>query len=151
MVFNVSSDLLMLLIPLPFIVGARVPPLKRLLLVFIFSLGAFVILAAVLNKYYNFTMAHTTVYMVWDIRETSTAVYVANVMCWWPLLRKLFGWSAFWRNSSRRSGEDVISINAPSSVLTPVAGDVKMRELGRGRLSSPQWDEEKDGYRNLAG
>jgi hypothetical protein len=99
MVFNVSSDLLMLLIPVPFIINVKVPPMKRAMLVGIFSLGIFVILAAVLNKYYNFTGANTTVYMVWDIRETSTSIYVANIMCWWPLLRKMFGWSSFIRNS----------------------------------------------------
>ncbi|KAF2674698.1 hypothetical protein BT63DRAFT_408859 [Microthyrium microscopicum] len=88
MVFNVSSDLLMLGIPTPFVVGAKVPPLKRALLVGIFSLGSFVVLAAVLAKYYNFTSANSTVYMIWDVRETSVAVYVANLMCWWPLLRK---------------------------------------------------------------
>src|ERR1700749_4117577 len=95
MVFNVSTDLLMLVIPAPFILHARVPPLKKMLLCGIFSLGIFVVLAAVLNKYYNFTMPNTTVYMLWDIREASTSIYVANMMCLWPLLRKLFGWSTF--------------------------------------------------------
>lgn len=99
MVFNVSSDLLMLLIPLPFVINAHVPPAKKVLLVGIFSLGIFVILAAILNKVYNFTSPDTTVYMIWDIRETSTAIYVANLMCWWPLLRKLFGLSSFLRGS----------------------------------------------------
>lgn len=94
-VFNISSDFLMLLLPLPLIFTAKVPPLKRCLLVGIFSLGIFVILAAILNKYYNFTMPHTTVYMVWHIREASVSVYVANMMCWWPLLRKMFGWKRF--------------------------------------------------------
>jgi hypothetical protein len=95
-------------------------------------------------------MVNTNVYMVWNIRETSTAVYVANIMCLWPLMRKVFGWSAFLKSSSRRSG-DVISINAPSSVPTPVAGHLKMQELDGKRFSLPQWDEEKDGYRNLEG
>ncbi|KAF2097798.1 hypothetical protein NA57DRAFT_13344, partial [Rhizodiscina lignyota] len=95
MVFNVSSDVLMLFIPIPFIVKAKVPPPKRALLLGIFSLGVFVILASVLNKYYNFTLPNTTVYMVWDIRETSTSIYVANIMCLWPLLRKMFGWRTF--------------------------------------------------------
>jgi hypothetical protein len=45
----------------------------------------------------------------------------------------------------------LISINAPSSVLTPVAGDLKMQHLDSKRFSSPQWDEEKDGYRTLEG
>ncbi|KIV99614.1 uncharacterized protein PV09_08789 [Verruconis gallopava] len=100
MVFNVSSDFLMLLLPLPFIINARVPLLKRFLLVGIFSLGLFVILAAILNKYYNFTMPNTTVYMVWHIRESSISIYVSNVMCWWPLLRKIFGWKRFLQRGS---------------------------------------------------
>jgi len=95
-------------------------------------------------------MPNTTVYMVWDIRETSTAVYVANIMCWWPLLRKFFGWSSFIRGSSRRSGGDLNSINAPSSRMTPAAeasDDVKLKDLGR--MTTLSWDEEKDGYGRL--
>jgi hypothetical protein len=106
MVFNVSTDLLMLLIPIPFVLNARVPPAKRAMLVGVFSLGIFVVLASVLNKYFNFTMKNTTIYMLWDIRETSTAIYVANIMCWWPLIKKIFGGSGSFLRSgstSRRS------------------------------------------------
>ncbi|KAF2496961.1 hypothetical protein BU16DRAFT_560270 [Lophium mytilinum] len=94
-VFNISSDALMLAIPIPMILRASVKPAKKAALVGVFSMGVFVILAAFLNKYYNFTLPGTTVYMVWHIREASVSVMVANLMCWWPLLRKVFGWKAF--------------------------------------------------------
>ncbi|OCK79055.1 hypothetical protein K432DRAFT_300664 [Lepidopterella palustris CBS 459.81] len=104
-VFNISSDMLMLAIPIPLIIKANVPPAKKALLFGIFSLGIFVILAAILNKYYNFANSGTTIYMVWHIREASTSVIVANLMCWWPLLQKLFGLRAFIRSAgSKRSG-----------------------------------------------
>jgi hypothetical protein len=118
LVFNVSSDFLMLLIPLPFIINAKVPPLKRMLLIAIFSLGLFVILAAILNKYYNFTMTNTTVYMVWHIREASTSIYVANIMCWWPLLRKVFGWKRFLQRSNNGTHSEM-SHNRMSDPITP--------------------------------
>jgi hypothetical protein len=143
LVFNISSDFLMLLLPLPLIFTAKVPPLKRCLLVGIFSLGIFVILAAILNKYYNFTMPHTTVYMVWHIREASVSIYVANIMCWWPLLRKMFGWKRFLLGSStggtydemggsnRRS--EVVAAASPGS-MTPLH-DIKPVLLSE--ISSP--------------
>jgi hypothetical protein len=103
-VFNISSDLLMLAIPIPPVLKAKTPKSTKALLVGIFSLGIFVVLASVLNKYYNFTMPNTTVYMIWHIREASTSVMVANLMCWWPLLRKLFGLRReFLNRSSGRS------------------------------------------------
>lgn len=61
-VFNVSSDLLILMIPLPLIIRIQVSPGKRALLVLVFSLGLFTVLASILNKYYNFTLLNTTVY-----------------------------------------------------------------------------------------
>lgn len=122
MVFNVSSDFLMLLIPLPLIINAKVPPLKRCLLIGIFSLGLFVILAAILNKFYNFTMPHTTVYMVWHVREASVSIYVANMMCWWPLLRKIFGWKRFLQRSSNGGGTyNEMSDNRRSDHVQPVS------------------------------
>jgi len=116
MVFNVSSDILMLLIPIPFILQARVAPAKRAMLIGIFSLGAFVVLAAILNKAYNFTSPNATIYMLWDIRETSTAIYVANVMCWWPLLRKFFDLKSFLRAS--RNQYSSFRDSGPTPILT---------------------------------
>jgi hypothetical protein len=101
-VFNISSDAAMLGIPIPLLIRAQIGVRKKVLLMCVMSLGIFVIIAAILNKYFNFAAPLTTTYQMWYIREASTAMYVANLMCWWPLLRKMFGWRAFQYDSSRR-------------------------------------------------
>ncbi|KAJ5531269.1 hypothetical protein N7527_004662 [Penicillium freii] len=99
-VFNISSDAFVFAIPIPLIVKARLPLRRKMLLLCVMSLGLFTIIAAILNKYFNFASPFTTVYQIWYIREASTAIFVANMMCWWPLLRKLFGVKAFQYHST---------------------------------------------------
>ncbi|GFF65798.1 hypothetical protein IFM47457_01162 [Aspergillus lentulus] len=94
-VFNISSDAAMLAVPVPLLIKAQMKMRKKLLLICIMSLGVFTIVAAILNKVFNFASPLTTTYQIWYIREASTAIYVANLMCLWPLLRKLFGLKAF--------------------------------------------------------
>lgn len=100
-VFNISSDAIMFAIPIPLIIKAQLKKERKMILLGVMSLGLFTIIAAILNKYFNFASPLTTVYQIWYIREASTAIYVANLMCWWPLLRKLFGLTAFSHNSNR--------------------------------------------------
>jgi hypothetical protein len=138
MVFNITSDLCIIVIPVPFITQVRVTPLKRVLLGCIFSLGLFVILAATLNKYYNFTSANTTVYMSWDVRETSVAIFVGNAMCWWPLLRKLFGGSSFKFLKSRDSRELTPSfVNLPG----PREKAIKLQPVTNVAPIGERWEE----------
>lgn len=100
-VFNISSDAVMFAIPIPLLIKAQLKRRRKVVLVGVMSLGLFTIIAAILNKYFNFASPLTTTYQIWYIREASTAIYVANLMCWWPLLRKLFGVKAFQYNSNR--------------------------------------------------
>ncbi|KAF1995901.1 hypothetical protein P154DRAFT_444480 [Amniculicola lignicola CBS 123094] len=87
-VFNLSSDLCMLLIPLPMVVSLSLPLKQRIVLAIVFSMGIFVILAAILTKVYNLSDIYSPVYMLWYTREASVAVYVANLPGIWPLLRE---------------------------------------------------------------
>jgi hypothetical protein len=57
-VFNISSDLMMLCIPLPILIRAKLPIQKKLILCVVFSLGIFVIICAVLSKYYSFSLPY---------------------------------------------------------------------------------------------
>ncbi|KAJ6104565.1 hypothetical protein N7523_010885 [Penicillium sp. IBT 18751x] len=100
-VFNISSDAVMFAIPIPLLIKAQVKKARKVVLIGVMSLGLFTIIAAILNKYFNFASPLTTTYQIWYIREASTAIYVANLMCWWPLLRKIFGLTAFSYNSNR--------------------------------------------------
>ncbi|KAJ5109795.1 hypothetical protein N7532_002440 [Penicillium argentinense] len=111
-VFNISSDAFMFAIPIPLIIKAKLPRRRKALLLGVMSLGLFTIIAAILNKYFNFASPLTTVYQIWYIREASTAVFVANMMCWWPLLRKLFGLTTFQYHSTpgqRSRGTDNVN------------------------------------------
>ncbi|KAL3466074.1 hypothetical protein BJX64DRAFT_274847 [Aspergillus heterothallicus] len=98
-VFNISSDAAMLAIPFPLLVKAQMKKTKKLLLICIMSLGVFTIIAAILNKVFNFASPYTTTYQIWYIREASTAIYVANLVCLWPLMRKMLGLVATQRGS----------------------------------------------------
>ncbi|ORY04034.1 hypothetical protein BCR34DRAFT_617622 [Clohesyomyces aquaticus] len=96
-IFNLSSDIGMLLIPLPMVISLSLPLKQKLVLAVIFSMGIFVILAAILTKIYNLSDVYATDYMFWYTREASVAVYVANLPGIWPLLRERF---RFLRNGS---------------------------------------------------
>ncbi|KAJ6161464.1 hypothetical protein N7470_004860 [Penicillium chermesinum] len=85
-VFNISSDAIMFAIPIPLLIRAQLKKHRKILLLCVMSLGLFTIIAAILNKFFNFASPLTTTYQIWYIREASTAIYVANLMCWWPLL-----------------------------------------------------------------
>ncbi|KAL2842189.1 hypothetical protein BJY01DRAFT_236126 [Aspergillus pseudoustus] len=98
-VFNISSDAAMLAVPIPLLIKAQMKKTKKLLLICVMSLGVFTIIAAILNKVFNFASPYTTTYQIWYIREASTAIYVANLVCWWPLMRKMFGFLATQRGS----------------------------------------------------
>ncbi|PLN85040.1 hypothetical protein BDW42DRAFT_191123 [Aspergillus taichungensis] len=89
-VFNISSDLMMLCIPLPLLVRSRLPWKRKILLCLVFSLGVFVVLMAILNRYYNFSEQHTLTFLKWYVAEVSTAVYVGNLPLLWPLLKRVF-------------------------------------------------------------
>lgn len=108
--FNISSDALMLFIPLPLIFRTTLPWRQKLVLLFVFSLGLFVIVAALLTKIFNLTAIWDPTYMLWYVREASVAVYVSNLPMIWPLLRewfpvlKLLNPVAAMRSSTARSG-----------------------------------------------
>ena len=109
-VFNISSDAAMLAVPIPLLIKAQLRMRKKIVLFCIMSLGLFTVVAAILNKAFNFASPLTTIYQIWYIREASTAIYVANLVCLWPLLRRLFGFSSF-QNSTRQYRQQEIRPN----------------------------------------
>jgi hypothetical protein len=88
--FNISSDTLMLFIPLPLITRLNMPLKQKFVLMIIFSMGIFVILAAILTKVFNLSNIWDPSYMLWYTREASVAVYISNLPMIWPLLREWF-------------------------------------------------------------
>jgi hypothetical protein len=88
--FNISSDTLMLTIPIPLVTRLNMPWKQKGILLVIFSMGLFVILAAILTKVFNLSNIWDPSYMLWYTREASVAVYVSNLPMIWPLLREWF-------------------------------------------------------------
>ncbi|ORY58573.1 uncharacterized protein BCR38DRAFT_400370 [Pseudomassariella vexata] len=99
--FNISSDLLMLGIPIPLVLRVNIPWRKKVVLLFIFSLGSFVIVVALLTKVFNLNDVWDPSYMLWYTREASVAVYVSNLPMIWPLLRE---WFPFLRSIGSSNG-----------------------------------------------
>ncbi|OAL07352.1 hypothetical protein IQ06DRAFT_342090 [Phaeosphaeriaceae sp. SRC1lsM3a] len=87
-VFNISSDLLIIAVPIPMVVSLTLPIRQKIGLGILFSMGSFVIVAAILTKVYNLSDVYATTYMLWYTREASVAVYVANLPGIWPLARE---------------------------------------------------------------
>ncbi|KAL5606917.1 hypothetical protein BROUX41_003293 [Berkeleyomyces rouxiae] len=88
--FNITSDMLMLSIPISIVVKLQVPWRKKLVLGIVLTMGIFVILAAIMCKIHNLSNVYSHNYMLWYIREASVALYVANMPMVWPLLREWF-------------------------------------------------------------
>jgi hypothetical protein len=94
-IFNLSSDIIMLIIALQMLIRSLLPLKKKLILCGIFSLGIFVIVASMLNSYYSFKNPYRQTWIFWYVRESSTAILVANLPYTWTILRELFDLGTF--------------------------------------------------------
>lgn len=69
--FNLSSDAILLGIALPMFIRSKLPRQQKVALVCVFGLGLFVILCAILNKYYSFREPFGSLWTFW-VRKNST-------------------------------------------------------------------------------
>ncbi|KAF2635341.1 hypothetical protein P280DRAFT_461941 [Massarina eburnea CBS 473.64] len=110
-VFNISSDLMIIALPMPVLFASQLPLKRKITLACVFALGSFIILAAILSKYYSLSQPYGTQWIYWYMREVSTAIITANLPLTWTLLQRIFGMSSFFSRSSRssrgRSGDAV--------------------------------------------
>jgi hypothetical protein len=88
---NISSDLMLLFLPIPIMIKIRLPMKRKLGLCAVFGLGIFNILAAVLNRYYNFSNPNSYVFLYWYVAEVGVAMYVGNLPLCWPVIRLALG------------------------------------------------------------
>jgi len=127
-VLNISSDIMMLAIAFSLFSRSRLPWNRKAILCGIFGLGIFVILAAILNKYYSFTHPFGTQWTYWYVRESSTAILVANLPFIWTLLRRIFKLKSFdhavpgseipWHSSRSAMGRNPSAHPGRSGALT---------------------------------
>ncbi|OJI96745.1 hypothetical protein ASPVEDRAFT_78497 [Aspergillus versicolor CBS 583.65] len=98
--FNVSTDIMIMAIPLPLLIRAKLSLSKKIILCAVFSLGTFVILCSILSKCYSISKPYGMEWIDWYVREAATAVIVANIPQTWTLCRRLFNWNSFLYHSS---------------------------------------------------
>ncbi|EXM13984.1 hypothetical protein RAB80_003612 [Fusarium oxysporum f. sp. vasinfectum] len=94
-VINITSDIMIILIPMPIFLKSQLPLKRKAVLIGVFALGAFTILSAILNKFYSFNEPFGSNWTFWYIRESSTAIITANLPYIWTLLRRIFKLGSF--------------------------------------------------------
>jgi hypothetical protein len=93
----------MLVVAIPMLMQVRVPLKQKLILVILFGMGIFVIVAAILNKVYCLVPSLISyVYMNWYFREATVAILVTNLPLVWSLLRDVFPALKSWTGGSKR-------------------------------------------------
>ena len=103
MVLNVSSDIMMMAIPLPLLIRARLSLVNKLSLCAIFSLGIFVVICSIMSKVYSIFTPYGPEWVAWYVREAGTAVVVANIPQTWYLVRRIFNFRSFLSNGTSRA------------------------------------------------
>ncbi|CAI6340185.1 unnamed protein product [Periconia digitata] len=98
-VLNISSDLMIIAIPMPLLFKVKLPLKNKLILCGIFLIGTFNIIAAVLNKYYSFSHPFGTEWTEWYLREAYTAMLCANLPLTYPFIQRIFRLRSWSHNS----------------------------------------------------
>ncbi|RAO67939.1 uncharacterized protein BHQ10_003951 [Talaromyces amestolkiae] len=89
--FSITADIFMLLVAIPLLVKIQLPLRQKLILLLLFGMGVFVIVAAILTKIYCLVPSLISyVYMNWYFREASVGMLVTNLPLIWSLLRDIF-------------------------------------------------------------
>lgn len=94
----------MLIIAIPLLFSIRLPVQQKAVLLIVFGMGVFVVVAAILTKIYCLVPSLITyVYLNWYFREASVSVYVTNMPALWSLLRDIFPHLKSWGFESKKS------------------------------------------------
>lgn len=103
-IFNTSSDIMMLIIAIPLLLSVRLPLQQKAVLLVVFGMGAFVIVAAILTKIYCLVPGLISyVYLNWYFREASVSLYVTNLPALWTLVRDVFPQLKSWGFETKKS------------------------------------------------
>ncbi|KAL7269348.1 hypothetical protein RUND412_007995 [Rhizina undulata] len=88
LVFNIMTDLLIMWIPTPLLLKAKMPLNKKIMLTALFCGGFFIIAAAITRCVLSFNSSNQSLQTAaWSLRETTVAVAVSNA----AVIRGIFG------------------------------------------------------------
>lgn len=92
----------MLTIAIPLLASLQLPTRQKAILLFIFGLAGFIIVAAIITKLYCLVPSLISYdYIKWYFREASVAVYVTNLPAVWPLILWVFPGLGKWSTQSQ--------------------------------------------------
>ncbi|KAI8256100.1 hypothetical protein K4K58_005125 [Colletotrichum sp. SAR11_239] len=136
---NLSTDLILLIIPVVLISRLNMKIGKKILLVCLFSLGIFVMLAAILTKVSVFTNQTAPIWFLWCVREVSTAMLVGNLPLCMPTFR--MWWRFFFPGSgaSATPGPHESASGASAVTKRSVATTAAFSEATGGGGESSTW------------
>ncbi|KAK0101932.1 hypothetical protein ONS95_001257 [Cadophora gregata] len=124
---NITGDAVMLCLPIPLLIRAKLPRARKYALLAVFSLGGIVILCAVLNRITNFLAPFGSLsYLNWYAGETATAMIVTNVPYLWPLIARTFKLGSFSQNTTNnKSGFSMGNMKKGNS-FNPVGSEERI-------------------------
>ncbi|KAG8626589.1 hypothetical protein KVT40_005534 [Elsinoe batatas] len=122
----------------------------------IFSVGAFSMLAAILNKYYSFTNPFGVRWTEWYCHESSTNMLVANLPFVYTLLRRVFNLKSLDSTTGKYGTESKIRswwTGARSQILSGEKGTEAATAVGGTMVGGTMVDKSRDleKGRNMAG
>ncbi|PLB37418.1 uncharacterized protein BDW47DRAFT_37863 [Aspergillus candidus] len=156
---SISADIFMLLIGIPLLAQVRVQLKQKLILIILFGMGIFVIVAAILNKVYCLVPSLISyVYMNWYFREATVAILVTNLPLIWSLLRDVFPVLKSWTGGSKRTTKDWYRFGNNSKATSAYrpygppsqfrSGDVSMNTYNRSMVTSQKPVSDLTSYSN---
>ncbi|KAF5578880.1 integral membrane protein PTH11 [Fusarium pseudocircinatum] len=124
---NITSDIMIILIPMPILLKSQLPLKRKAVLVGVFALGAFTILSAILNKFYSFNQPFGSDWTFWYIRESSTAIITANLPYIWTLLRRIFKVGSFSGSTCGKNTNDPSKAHRSNLIISRSAAGCQTR------------------------
>ncbi|KAL1877950.1 hypothetical protein Daus18300_002304 [Diaporthe australafricana] len=104
--FNLLTDLCIMLVPLPVVIGLRTTMWKRLGLFLCFTLGTFCMVAAVLRYVLIFHLNESAISAMWSTREDFVSIVVGQAPLLTPLFRRSFWVEAGYATDKSSSPSD---------------------------------------------
>ena len=116
----------MLAIAIPLVSSLQIPPKQKIILLLVFGMGGFIVVASILTKIYCLVPDLISyVYMNWYFREASVSVYVTNLPAIWPLIRDIFPRLKSW--GSRANGSEYHQSATAGGTRTWTTGASRVR------------------------
>ncbi|KAK8122216.1 hypothetical protein PG984_010886 [Apiospora sp. TS-2023a] len=101
---NLATDMCILSLPIPVLARMQTNAVRKVGLVFLFGLGAFTMIAAVLRIVSIFVLKQESAGALWSIREDFIAVVVTQAPMVYPLFGRHFWTSAYGSSSTSKGG-----------------------------------------------